>query len=214
MAGTERDESGVEFPGYESPQSPSSATSHHRRLPSISSNPPSPLGPQRAESASDYYQHSPGSQSGTNPAMIRSRADVDDALRRMTESFRVGFGSLEGGLRSRRLRTESAASALNQDNRPFSGQRNRASPLLEEDGGSSGSENTGLPFGVRRSSGMRAMSSANMSSSSLFAGGRRSYDSGEQIVGRMDLTEEDDSRRTGLRQPRRVSQRRDMDEAL
>lgn len=219
VAGSERDEAGADLSGYESPQSPASLSPRHRRLPSISSNPPSPLGPQRAETSSDYYQHSPSSPNGTNPAMIRSRADVDDALRRMTESFRVGFGSLEGGLRSRRLRTESAAAALNPESCLNTVQRSRGSPLLEEGGGSSGRENASSAFGIGRSCGMRALSSANMSSSSLFAGGHRSYDSGEQIVGRMDLTEEDDNGRNGGRsrspqQSGRVAQRRDVEDAL
>lgn len=105
----------------------------------------------------------------------------------MTESFRAGYGSLEGGLRSRRLRTESASSVLGgNSDRP--GVASRASPLIEEDAVSSGSGSAG----GRRIT--RTLSN-NLSSSSLFAGGRRSYDSGEQIVGRMDLTEEEDARR-------------------
>jgi hypothetical protein len=135
------------------------------------------------------------------PHIIGSRADVDETLRRMTESFRAGFGSLEGGLRSRRRRTESASSALGG-----SGDRggSRTSPLFEDDNPSSRS---GSPSGGRPA----ARILGNMSSSSLFAGGRRSYDSGEQIVGRMDLTEEDVRPSPSSRRSEVPAGRRDFD---
>lgn len=130
------------------------------------------------------------SWSASNPAMFTSRADVAATLRRMTESFQ---DSLERELRSRRLRTQSASSANSTHREGVNGHVRRVSafhdaPLPEDENGDSSSA-SGSPIG----SGVRRIGHApsNTSSSSLFAGGRRSYDSGEQIVGRMDFGEED-----------------------
>jgi len=161
-------------------KAPHERSLQHRATPL--STPPSPLGPPR--SVDDHPRHSTDI-----PHVVGSRADVDETLRRMTESFRAGFGSLEGGLRSRRRRAESASSALGSVG-DKSG--SRTSPLFEDDNASSRS---GSPSGGRPA--VRMIN--NMSSSSLFAGGRRSYDSGEQVVGRMDLAEEDVRRSLGAR---------------
>lgn len=169
----ERDDA-VEFPKYG--KTPPELPLQPRGTPL--STPPSPLGPPRV--VDDHRRHSTDV-----PHAVGSRADVDETLRRMTESFRAGFGSLEGGLRSRRRRAESASSALGSGGDKGG---SRTSPLFEDDNASSRS---GSPSGGRPA---RILN--NMSSSSLFAGGRRSYDSGEQIVGRMDLTEEEDVRRS------------------
>lgn len=110
--------------------------------------------------------------------MIGSRADVDETLRRMTESFRAGFGSLEGGLHSRRLRAESSSSVLATGS--------RTTPLIEDD----------IPFTSGGSPGGRRAHTLthNLSLSSLSAGGRQSYDYLEQIVGRMDFTDDENIR--------------------
>ena len=140
--------------------------------------------------------------------MFRSRADMDDTLRRMTDSFSAGLGSLEGGLRTRRLRTQSAAStATGALGVTRAGVPMRASPVPEEGVSPSGSSGSASPVDSGSGSGLglglvgarrggaayRQSPSANMSSSSLFAGGRRSYDSGEQIVGKMDFGEEEEA---------------------
>lgn len=79
----------------------------------------------------------------------------------------------------------------------------RSSPPFEDDNASSRS---GSP------SGGRLATRTNMSSSSLFAGGRRSYDSGEQIVGRMDFADEEETRRRpGSRPTDGTALRKDLD---
>jgi len=179
----------VEFPRYG--KTPHELPMQHRGT--SLSTPPSPLGPPRV--VDDHRRHLTDV-----PHAVGSRADVDETLRRMTESFRAGFGSLEGGLRSRRRRAESASSALGSGGDKGG---SRTGPLFEDDNASSRS---GSP------SGGRPARILNMSSSSLFAGGRRSYDSGEQIVGRMDLTEEEDVRRSlGARPSDMTGMREELD---
>ena len=68
------------------------------------SNPPSPM----------LHHRNLGGMSGTQlgTSIVTSHANMDEALRRMTKSFQVGVGSLEGGMRARRRRTESASATF------------------------------------------------------------------------------------------------------
>ncbi|KAF8324914.1 uncharacterized protein EI90DRAFT_3019370 [Cantharellus anzutake] len=129
------------------------------------------------------------------PSTVTSRADVDETLRRMTESFRMGVGSLEGGMRARRRRTESASATFSGSGASSNEREVRfprhggtgASTLTEEGSASSVSGSAGIgalggSHGGRRPS--------NLSTSSLFTPGhtgRQSYESDQQIVGRMEL---------------------------
>jgi len=138
-----------------------------------------------------------GAQRG--PSIVTSRADVDEALRRMTESFKVGVRSLEGGIRARRRRTESASATFGGSGASGS-ERDARSPrhpavgvlvsAFEEDSASSASGSIGVRV-LRGSQGGRRPS--NLSSSSLFTpghAGRQSYESDQQIVGRLELGNE------------------------
>jgi len=132
-------------------------------------------------------------------SIVTSRANVDEALRRMTESFQVGVGSLEGGMRARRRRTESASATFGGSGASGSERETRSSrhpgvsalvSALEEDSASSASGSIGVAV-LRGSQGGRRPS--NLSSSSLFTPGhtgRQSYESDQQIVGRMELGNE------------------------
>jgi hypothetical protein len=131
------------------------------------------------------HSNPPSRRGIAGPSMLTSRAEVDETLRRMTESFRVGVGSLEGGIRARRQRAESDAPAFGGGGSGPGGALGLGRMAgAEEDLGSSGSGSTGLRGG-------RFVN--NMSSSSL-AGGRRSYESDQQIVGRMELADDEGRR--------------------
>jgi len=117
----------------------------------------------------------------------------------MTESFKVGVGSLEGGMRARRRRTESASATLGGSGASGSERETRSSrhaamsvlvSAVEEDSASSASGSVGIGA-LRSSQGGRRPS--NLSSSSFFTPGhtgRQSYESDQQIVGRMELGNE------------------------
>lgn len=143
---------------------------------------------------------------------MTSRAEVDEALRRMTESFRMGIGSVEGGIKAHRERAASVSTTRSgARGDPLvglgsgAGGRLGRTAVAEEDAylASSGSTGPAGRLWVGRGILEGGGSHANSSSSSLLAGGRKSYDSDQQqIVGRMDMMDDSTSGGGGGHQSR------------